>query len=96
MLWQPPLANWWKVNTDGSLTKNPQNSACGCIFRDSHGFTVGCFAQNLSTNSVFIAEMFDAILAIEIAVHNNRLNLWLETDSMLLLQAFKNADMIPR
>jgi hypothetical protein len=42
-----PMSNWWKVNTDGSLVKNPQKSACGGIFRNSHGFTVGCFAQSL-------------------------------------------------
>jgi len=95
VIWQPPIANWWKVNIDGALVKNPLQSVCGGIFRNSFGFTVGGFAQHLSTDSVFVAEIFGAILAIEIAHNRNWLNLWLETDSMLLLQAFKNSDMVP-
>jgi ribonuclease HI len=44
---------------------------------------------------MFIAEIFGATLAIEIAHQRGWLNLWVETDSMLLLQAFNNYNMIP-
>jgi ribonuclease HI len=95
VIWAPPITSWLKVNTDGAVTRNPSKAACGGIFRSSEGFTRGCFAQNLSTESAFIAEIFGAILAIEIAHHNNWNQLWLETDSMLLRLAFKNSLMIP-
>jgi ribonuclease HI len=95
VIWYPPISNWMKVNTDGSLLKNPTRAACGGIFRNSFGFTMGCFAQKIFTDSAFVAEIFGAILAIEIASHNNWLNLWLETDSMLLVMAFNAAQMIP-
>jgi len=80
VIWKPPIANWWKINTDGALVRNPQKSACGGIFRNSFGFNVGCFAQHLSTDSIFVFEIFGAILAIEIAHHRNWVKLWLETD----------------
>jgi len=83
------------VNTDGAVTKNPPKAACGGIFRSSEGFTRGCFAQNLSTESAFIAEIYGAILAIEITHSKNWNHIWLETDSMLLMLAFKNNHMVP-
>lgn len=95
VLWQPPIINWLKVNTDGAVTKNPSKAACGGIFRSSEGFTRGCFAQNLSTDSAFVAEILGAILAIEIAQSKNWNHVWLETDSKLLTLAFKNHKMIP-
>lgn len=95
VLWHPPLTNWLKVNTDGAVLKNPIKAACGGIFRNSFGFTVGCFAQKLDTESAFIVEIYGAMLAIEIANQNNWLNIWLETDSMLLVMAFKSAHMVP-
>jgi hypothetical protein len=64
VIWHPPIVNWLKVNTDGAVTKSPQKAS-------SEGFKKGCFAQSLSTDSAFVAEMYGAILAIEISVHNN-------------------------
>ena len=95
VIWHPPIMNWLKVNTDGAVTKNPPKAACGGIFRSSEGFSRGSFAQNLTTDSAFIAEIHGAMLAIEIAHIKNWNNIWLETDSMLLLLAFKNHPMIP-
>ena len=56
-------------------------AACGGIFRSSEGFTRGCFAHYLSTDSAFIAKIYGVILAIEIAHSNNWQHIWLETDS---------------
>jgi len=94
-LWHPPRFNWFKVNTDGAVVKNPLKAACGGIFRNSHGFTIGCFAQNIVTDSAFTAEITAALIAIEIAFNNNWLNLWLETDSKLTMMVFKNSALIP-
>jgi hypothetical protein len=55
VLWQPPLINWLKANTDGTLTKNPFKAACGGIFIDYTGKYIGGFAQNLNTNSSYVA-----------------------------------------
>jgi len=83
------------VNTDGAVTKNPPKAGCGGIFQNNHGFTIGCFAQNLLTDNAFVAEISAALIAIEIAHRNSWSNLWLETDSKLTMMAFKNAALIP-
>jgi len=60
------------------------------------GACLSCFAQDIpNCNSAFFAEIFVVILAIEIAVSNNCLNLWLETDSQLVLLACKDASEVP-
>jgi len=93
-LWDIKLS-FLKSCVFGAVTRNPLKAACGGIFRSSEGFSRGCFAQNLSTDSTFIAEIFGAILAIEIAQSKNWKNIWLETDSLLLVLAFKNPLSIP-
>ena len=95
VLWQPPLSNWTKVNTDGVLVKNPMKAACGGIFRDNNASFKGGFAQNTETGSSYSAELLVAILAIEIAYSKNWHNLWLETDSQLVLLAFRSKTLIP-
>jgi len=51
--------------------------------------------QKLVIDSTFEAEIHGAMTAIEIAHENNWLNLWLESDSLLLVMAFKDASMVP-
>jgi len=77
------------------MTKNPNKAACGGIFRDFTGKFIGGFTQNLITNSPYVAKLIAAIMAIEIAYSNGWHNLWLETDSQLVLLAFKSKAMIP-
>ena len=91
MIWHPPILNWVKVKIDGALTKNPAQSSCGGIFRNSDGAYLGGFAQNLNTNSSFNAEL---LAAIELAYSKGWLNLWLETDSLLAMLAFRNKYLV--
>jgi len=95
VLWIPPTPTWIKVNTNGALTKNPNRASCGGVFRDHNSIFVGAFAQNLNTNSAFNAELLGIITAINIAVENNWMSIWLETDSQLAVLAFKNLNMVP-
>jgi len=43
----------------------------------------------------FHAELIGAMRAVETAFHRNWTNLWLESDSMLLVMAFSNNDIVP-
>lgn len=96
VLWIPPLFNWLKINTDGAYIKNSAKAACGGIVRDAMGACIGCFAQDIpNCTSAFFAEIFAVIVAIELAVANHWMNLWLETDSKLVLLACKDASMVP-
>jgi ribonuclease HI len=84
VLWQPPILDWIKCNSDGASAGNPGNSACG-----------GAFAVNLGIQSSLFAELMGAMLAIEIAHQKGWSSLWLETDSMLVLGAFKSSSSVP-
>ena len=92
---EPPLQNWLKVNTDGAFVKTPVKAACGGIFRNSDGICQGCFDQDIPNyNSAFYVEIFAVILAIEIATNNHWKDMWLETDSQLVLLACKDVSMV--
>jgi ribonuclease HI len=90
VLWQPPLLNWYKCNVDGASQGNPGNASCGGIFRDSAADFVQAFAEPLGTVTSYFAELNGAMRAIEIAFHHGWHNLWLETDSSLVVAAFSN------
>jgi len=77
------------------MVKNHRKAACGGIYRDSNASFICGFAQNLHTDSSYEAELIAAILAIEITYSKGWHNLWLETESQLVLLAFKSKTMIP-
>ncbi|GAU35013.1 hypothetical protein TSUD_103360 [Trifolium subterraneum] len=88
--WEPPLINWTKCNIDGAACGNPGFSSCGGIFRNFTADFVYGFAEPLGFVSPHYAELCGAMRAIEIAYQNNWNNLWLETDSSLVVSAFQN------
>jgi ribonuclease HI len=92
VIWHPPIFNWIKCNTDGA--SNNISSSCGGVFRNHSADLVACFAENLPHCSSLIAELSGAMRAIEIASHNNWHNLWLETDSSLVVFA-KSSKIVP-
>jgi hypothetical protein len=84
---------WLKCNTDGASTTD--TTTYGGIFRNHLAYFRGGFAENISKNSAFFAEILGAIRAIEISYQNHWFNLWLETDSELVVKAFNNHALIP-
>ncbi|CAJ2673343.1 unnamed protein product [Trifolium pratense] len=93
VIWCPPSHGWIKCNTDGAATL--VTSSCGGIFRNYLADLVCCFAQNTSQGSAFYAELCGAMSAIEIAHRFHWHQLWIETDSSLMVKAFKNDALIP-
>ena len=93
VVWKAPTITWVKANTNGSVVN--LNASCGGIFRDFRGTFLGCFASNISSWSVFEAELMDLILAMEFAAGNHWNRLWLECDSSSVVHAFKNNIIIP-
>jgi ribonuclease HI len=90
VLWQPPSLNWYKCNIDGASNGNPGNASCGGLFRDHASDFIFAFAEPLGIASSFVAEISGAMRAIEIAFQHHWNNLWLETDSSLVVAAFNN------
>jgi len=95
VIWSPPLSSWIKANTDGAATKNPSRAAAEGIFRDSDSNYIGCFSQFLGIQNALYAELVATMTAIEIAYNNCYVNLWLETDSQLVILAFKSSSVVP-
>jgi ribonuclease HI len=94
VVWNPPLVNFVKCNIDEASKGNPGDASCGGIFRDSNSDFLLCFAEPLGFESSYIAELHGAMRAIEVAHHMNCSNLWLESDSQLVVSAFKNPEKL--
>jgi hypothetical protein len=92
VLWKSPSSPWLKVNTDGSVIGGL--AACGGIFRDSLGTYLGAFSCNIGLTSVFHAEIYAFILAMEHAAHHGWMNIWLESDSTSALMVFSNSSLV--
>ncbi|KAK2417490.1 hypothetical protein QL285_039786 [Trifolium repens] len=96
ILWQPPLINWVKCNIDGASKGNPGLAGCGGVFRNHDADLLYCFAEPLGIASSFQAELCATMSAIEVAYKMNWNNIWIETDSTLVVLAFQNSNsMVP-
>jgi len=95
IIWSPPLHSWIKINTDGAAIKNPNKAATGGIFRNSEGLCLGGFSQFLGNGNALYAELFAAMNAIELASSMGFSNVWLESDSQLVILAFKSISIVP-
>jgi ribonuclease HI len=93
--WLRPPSNWVKCNTDGASRGSPGASACGGIFRGHLGTFLGAFSANIGVSTSLHAEICAAIYAIDFAWNRGWHNFWLESDSLLLVQAFSNIQLIP-
>jgi ribonuclease HI len=93
VIWQPPLFDWIKCNTNGASTSS--SSACGGIFKNCNAEFLCGFAENTGLSSAFIAELCGAMNAIEIVASKNWTNLWLETDSTLVVMTFRSPQLVP-
>jgi hypothetical protein len=93
VIWQPPLPHWIKCNVDGAYSSNA--SACGGIFRNCNADFICGFASRLDVSSAFAAELCGFMTTVEIAATKEWNNLWIETDSELLVLAFKSAKLVP-
>lgn len=62
---------------------------------NAEGMCIGCFSQFLGPKYVLYAELVAAMTAIEIAHLKGYYNVWLESDSQLVILVFKSINVIP-
>ncbi|XP_058761210.1 uncharacterized protein LOC131634556 [Vicia villosa] len=84
-----------KCNTDGAASGIPLRAACGGIFRDHVGNHKGSFSKFIDDGNSLVAELYGAILAVEIAKQRNWSNIRLESDSMFVVLAFSKPCIVP-
>jgi ribonuclease HI len=93
VIWQPPPHQWIKCNIDGALTSNA--SAYAGLFRKNNADFICAFASNLNISSAFSVELCGFMTAVEIAAARGWNNLWIETDSELVVMAYKEVKSVP-
>ncbi|XP_024155999.1 uncharacterized protein LOC112163979 [Rosa chinensis] len=92
--WKRPPAPWLKVNTDGSF-QDENHAGFGGVFRYCNGSFKGAYCSKALAKSVIEVELLAVIEAIQIAKARQWNNLWLETDSALVIHYFNSPLLIP-
>lgn len=75
----PPSSNIVKCNRDGAARGCLVPAACGGIFRVMKGELISCFSANMGTKNAYQAELFGAMIAIELANQKGWHTIWLES-----------------
>ncbi|KAF1866229.1 hypothetical protein Lal_00024228 [Lupinus albus] len=87
-----------KINIDGAAHGAPGAPGLtggGCIFRDNTGSFRGGFAVFFGILDSMMVELQAALMDIEIAYRNGLKDIWLECDSMLVVDIFNGKGNIP-
>ncbi|KAL8463490.1 hypothetical protein ACS0TY_034223 [Phlomoides rotata] len=90
--WQVPPIKVIKINVDGGAAGSPGSLTGGGVFRDNFGVFRGCFAVSHGWGFAFEAELASALLAIELAHDKGWKTIWLESDSIYVVQMLKSND----
>ncbi|OVA08039.1 Ribonuclease H domain [Macleaya cordata] len=88
--WFPPPTHVTKICSDGVARRNPGQAGARIIIRDHNSSTLATIAMGLGICSNFIAEVVAILLGIEWAVENHKGNIWVVSDSMAAIKAFKD------
>lgn len=67
MSWQPPPANSFKLNVDGSHLHGSGMSACGGLIQDASGHFVKGFYCNLGAATSVAGELWGLVLGLRLA-----------------------------
>ncbi|KAL5177721.1 putative ribonuclease H protein [Glycine soja] len=94
VLWRAPQLGTIKCNIDGFAHGSPGHVGSGGIFRDHWGGMPGCFSSYIGIQNSLFAKICAIILALEVAKDKGWLNLWIEYDSVLVIQAFSNPSIV--
>ena len=95
MTWTPPSAGVVKINCDGSSFGHNPCGAIGFVIRDSSCNFLGALARNIGQASSLEAEFCAFMLAIEKAKEMSIPCLWMETNSVIVVNAFYKDSDIP-
>ncbi|OVA06440.1 Ribonuclease H domain [Macleaya cordata] len=86
--WYPPPINFIKICCDGAAKGNPGPAGAGVIIRDHNCSVIATIAKGLGNCSNFIAEVSAILLGIEWAAANNKLQIWVVSDSITAIKSF--------
>lgn len=81
--------SWININFDGASLNNLGLSACGGIFIYHNCCFLRAFSNLLGVFDYLIVELSNVISAIKFVNDKGLLNIWLDFDSVAVVQAFK-------
>lgn len=93
--WFAPCIGCRKVNIDGSAIGSSSCGAIGVVFRDCAVNFLGGFVQIIGHASAFFAELCATMFAIEKVAELNWTDIWIETDSKMVVKAFNHQIVVP-
>lgn len=90
--WTPPEQSLIKVNVDGACDPKSGSIAAGGLIRNHLGLWVQGFQKFLGRGDSFLAEVWGALLGIQLASSLNFSNLWIESDCSQLVFFLNNCN----
>ncbi|XP_016470893.1 uncharacterized protein LOC107793125 [Nicotiana tabacum] len=79
-----PIVGWVKVNTDGASRGNPGRSSIGLCIRNNDRDLVYALGREINATTNTEAETVAILEALRICSAHNYMQVWLQTDSLLL------------
>src|SRR3954466_2847479 len=86
-----PSSKVIKLNIDGASKGNPGEAGIGGLFRNYNGDFIMGFASYLGTSTSIIAEAKAIYFGLHLAKENNLTNLWIESDSEIMVKILNGA-----
>lgn len=93
--WIPLQPGCVKINCDGSSYGSTPSGSIGFLFRNNTSGFLGALVQNIGLASPLEAEFSSCMLAIEKALELHLTNIWIETDSSLVVKAYQTNKGVP-
>lgn len=94
IMWNSPSNGWIKGNFDGATKGNPRRAGCGGVLRDHMGNVIDAIAIPIGRTNSHIAEATAALYTMRIVVDLGCPNLWLEGDSLNIVNILNNKSSI--
>jgi ribonuclease HI len=88
IFWIHPKMGCIKINVDGSSYGSPSIGTIGAVLNIWQAGFLGCFVQNIGHATPLEAEFSALMFAIEKAVEQNLSVVWLDSDSLMVVNAF--------
>ncbi|XP_075077209.1 uncharacterized protein LOC142163953 [Nicotiana tabacum] len=84
VLWELPEPGWMNVNTDEASKGNPRRSSIGYVLRNEIGDVLYACGREIQDSTNTEAEAVAMVEALKHYVEHSYLQIWLQTDSLLL------------
>lgn len=85
---------WIKGNLDGSTKVNLGKARCAGVLRDHYNRVVDAISIPISKSTSHKAKAMTALFTMRIIVESGFQNLWLEGDSLNIINMLNNKSMI--